>query len=1136
MATTISVNGEDGAALAKRSGIRLVQDVEQALVLQNQSQATRDGRHGTNAPQAVRGGPAGTLAVQLSESNLSQGAIQVETIEYRSMQHPPRITEVSIGKNLLLTAIGGEGESGHHGGDGQRGLDGVEGTGATTASDATNGTDGGRGGDAGQGSNGGNGGPGGSIHIVVLENNIHLLMAVSYAIRGGQGGVAGEHGEPGTGGQGGKGGQGWRWPEIVGYKFFCTKSCIKNDNYASSSALQSRTLTHLNASRTALVAQMGALTVSGNNLQNLIAQTAIKAQAIRQPRRDQGFCKCGGGSDTNTCTGCDMKPIKRTFQRAPGLDGKDGENGISITTPLIAGHPGDEGTVSIAVHRDDGSTQEYHLPWSLELMNFEVEDENGDGVFEPGEHAFIRRIEVRNTGGMPSSTCRIPVTFVGSSEWFEPVAAHEGGVDFLPTSIPSGQSASTEGSVKVRLKEGPYGKRKLPAVGILFSAKASVGIRADMPWLERRMPYFDLTKDINIGYPCSLGNVQYLSTVAQGATSTVHFEMQNLCNRPIGESEPQDSTRAVKVGMTIPADFGRFVVDEQEVEASLQTVPRTRPQDTVSMQQQFRISSKAKNDKRFPITIELYLERPIQDSISESIELVLIERHAINLQISKAYTWTQDAEILLITNPKTNERQSQAVQHFVKNSLGMKIDLCNVHQNGGLLGLPQDDTDSPYPIMTAYRNGTILVFDNKFEFFDARERTTSQLCDPHWLHELFTNGCSALFLYCEDGDAFKKIARSSVFPLSTKLEDIPSQIQSSHNFSCRDEFVTFILQEKQFGNVRTSFSALTMKPRKWYRFGKDRSDKQAKAFAKYLRRRLPNERFLVSFVAPEQRALVKGPMLTLDATSEQAQCAAGRLIVLVGAHSHQSIVSTESDANLGLPANSNAMRNHLDDQSKFNIVATLPFQRRLKLLWKNECLDKLINEAATFSMAREMFQEIRGFLDSAFIPRVSASKGDINAAQTFLATHLSCLAQIFNKIEDERSTQPPKAILEVLHWVFAFAASKKRVDDLIRVVMHHRPGTKALVSDLSSHLSALNFDPTTTTPSSLPDLLIQRIARLTKPRSTPSPEARYPPLTWYPVRDLARLWNGMLWSTTRSAGGRDWRMIWRSRRRSSAGC
>lgn len=138
------------------------------------------------------------LAVRLSKLNDTQGAIRVERMEARSTHRSPPVTEVPGGRDILLTAIGGEGEADQVEGDGQWGIDGVDGTYTTRPSDATNGTDGGRGGGAGRGTNGGNGGNGGTIDIILNEDSTHLLMAVSTDVRGGPGDVAGRHGRPGS--------------------------------------------------------------------------------------------------------------------------------------------------------------------------------------------------------------------------------------------------------------------------------------------------------------------------------------------------------------------------------------------------------------------------------------------------------------------------------------------------------------------------------------------------------------------------------------------------------------------------------------------------------------------------------------------------------------------------------------------------------------------------------------------------------------------------------------------------------------------------------------------------------------------------------------------------------------------------
>jgi hypothetical protein len=525
MATTISVNGTDGVTLARSSGIRLVEDHPQALVVRNHEPATRNGQPGSNAPEALPGGPAGFLAVHLAESRISQGAIDVRIVESTESHRLLPHTEVPIGRDLRLTAIGGIGETGHNGGDGQHGLDGVDGTPANKGSDATSGTDGGDGGAAGQGSNGADGGSGGDVHIMMNESNTHLLMNVFWDLRGGIGGRSGRHGSPGEGGKGGKAGEGWRWKEIVGYRYYCIQSCIMTAANVPTSKVArvgSQLITggsHMSASTRAMIAPLCAHAVTGTNVERFIAQAALAYRAARTPRTDPGACHCGGG--TGNCAGCDMKPIRSTFTRAPGLDGKDGELGASVTEPLLKGARGQEGSATIVVQNINDTTQHYSSPWSLKLHDFEIEDENADGICEPGEYIHIRHVTVKNIGGMPSPTCRIAVSLADHSEHFEEVAPEFGGIAYLPTSIPVRGEATMEGSIKVRVKSDAT----VPVPSVRYSKKGWLETRADMPWVEKRMPSFELRKEIDIGYPCGFGDFDHLSTVAQSAISKIHFKV-----------------------------------------------------------------------------------------------------------------------------------------------------------------------------------------------------------------------------------------------------------------------------------------------------------------------------------------------------------------------------------------------------------------------------------------------------------------------------------------------------------------------------------------------------------------------------------------------------------------------------------
>ena len=141
---------------------------------------------------------------------------------------------------------------------------------------------------------------------------------------------------------------------------------------------------------------MTAQTVSGSNMAAMMAEVAARYNAVRHQRIDPGACKCHGGE--GNCTGCDSTPVVKKFKRVAGQKGLDGTPGAVITTPTLNGETGPGGTVTIIVRKDDGTERQFSSVYNLELVDFDVEDENGDGIFEPGEHLYIRRIRVRNSG------------------------------------------------------------------------------------------------------------------------------------------------------------------------------------------------------------------------------------------------------------------------------------------------------------------------------------------------------------------------------------------------------------------------------------------------------------------------------------------------------------------------------------------------------------------------------------------------------------------------------------------------------------------------------------------------------------------------------------------------------------------
>lgn len=87
-----------------------------------------------------------------------------------------------------------------------------------------------------------------------------------------------------------------------------------------------------------------------------------------------------------------------THTRPPGNRGHQGFYGSPPVAPLCSGAPGAPGAVQIKVKSSNGMESVYPGKYHLTVTSFEVVDENGDMIMEPGEHIIVRNICVQNSG------------------------------------------------------------------------------------------------------------------------------------------------------------------------------------------------------------------------------------------------------------------------------------------------------------------------------------------------------------------------------------------------------------------------------------------------------------------------------------------------------------------------------------------------------------------------------------------------------------------------------------------------------------------------------------------------------------------------------------------------------------------
>lgn len=174
------------------------------------------GGDGGDATEPTRGTSAGEIDVSLT-SQASTGAITFEGTYVESTGTDGKVKKsISITQDsVVLSARGGDGGNGANGGRGQNGGDGRDGADATRYSPGENGQNGGNGGDGGRGTSGESAGAGGKVSVNISEEDMDLLMLVSYDVDGGSGGSAGRNGAGGDGGSGGSGGRSYTWYEDV---------------------------------------------------------------------------------------------------------------------------------------------------------------------------------------------------------------------------------------------------------------------------------------------------------------------------------------------------------------------------------------------------------------------------------------------------------------------------------------------------------------------------------------------------------------------------------------------------------------------------------------------------------------------------------------------------------------------------------------------------------------------------------------------------------------------------------------------------------------------------------------------------------------------------------------------------------
>lgn len=123
---------------------------------------------------------------------------------------------------------------------------------------------------------------------------------------------------------------------------------------------------------------------------------------------------------------------------------------------------------------------------------------------------------------MPSPSCQIPTAVVPSDILL--ALPNNDGQAYLPTSIPAGQSVTSEGFALVLLATPTIDPRSRAP----YTATEDVSIQATVPWLDRQLKNFEVRKTICVQYPVELRECQGLASLAQGMKTEISWQVREL--------------------------------------------------------------------------------------------------------------------------------------------------------------------------------------------------------------------------------------------------------------------------------------------------------------------------------------------------------------------------------------------------------------------------------------------------------------------------------------------------------------------------------------------------------------------------------------------------------------------------------
>lgn len=476
----------------------------------------------------------------------------------------------------------------------------------------------------------------------------------------------------------------------------------------------------------------------------------------------------------------------------------------------------------------------------------------------------------------------------------------------------------------------------------------------------------------------------------------------------------------------------------------VQHVPAVPPMGASPLQQRLQIFPTAKSYLHVLLRLKLYILAPGQEQLVDSSlpkVVCLVHTHNLQIQISSHHIFNPRSSILLVTNTDATRNKIQAVRNFIENEMKLQMDEWNVGLYGGLRYRPDEGESPPSNVLTTYQGKTIVFLGNRFKFFGDGPRKIAELCDIRSLAEATCNGTTCLFLGLAGERSYNTLLNGLIFPVPSEASGTTQLVRPSDQCATMEILADSVRQEKLFGSTGFALYNIPVQAR-WYQFGKAKSKDEAEKLSKYMRRELPQERFLITPIKIETAANMPDGDVSVSngihgESNQPSKKKQKALAVLHGSSRQLSVCAIEESRNVNAINKGllkvNSSKSNLDYFESYSIAASLPVSRRVELAWdagavkteaETKCSTFALN-AIVISLQRDINLEIQNFLREASGPQVP-EPSNVEESKNYMRLHFPILATLLQYRKALTEFKPPEPIVEVLQSAEASCQPQKK--------------------------------------------------------------------------------------------------------------